>query len=80
MISKILVSVLTELGARIFAYILAQRAKEQKTAIADQAVDSKVTAVQSALRETLDGLPATKEQKAKANEAFRDLVRSSGSR
>ncbi len=80
MISKILIAVLTELGSRFLAYVVAQRAKEQKAAAGDHEIAVKVTAVENALKQTLDGQHATSEQKASLNAAFRDLVRNSGSR
>lgn len=75
MISKIVAAVIADLSARLFAWLLAQRAKQTTEAASETAIDQKVIAVQTAMKETLDGQPATPEQKAKMREAFRDLVR-----
>lgn len=75
MISEIVAAVLVRIGAAIFAYLTEQNAKRKADAIADHEAQAKVDAIKTALTEAQDGSPVTKEQRAKLNSAFRDLVR-----
>lgn len=79
MIAKLIAAVLAELGARLFAWTVAQRAKQQNDAASDAVIDKKVEVVKTAMSEALDGKPVTPEQKSKLHSAFRDLVRGGSS-
>ncbi len=77
MISKLIVAVLVELGSRLLTFAIAAKAKREREELDAAESAKRVAAVKSALNEAVDGQPVTKEQRAKLNSAFRDLVRGS---
>lgn len=75
MFSKIIVEVLTRLGAIFVSWALAQQAKQTAKHADEADIDHRLDVVKKTVTEALDGSPITPDQRKKINTAIADFIR-----
>jgi hypothetical protein len=75
LIERIIIAIVTSLGAKLIELAMARIASKQKTALENEEIDRRLDQLKIAMGEVSDGAPVTKEQRKHLNEAIRNFIR-----